>query len=97
MFTGTLVVDALLDAHSLKQKRSVVRPVVAELRRRYAVSAAEVGHLDLHRRTAVGVAVVAADAAHCAEVLDACERLVAGRPELELLSARRRLIGEDDE
>jgi hypothetical protein len=30
-------------------------------------------------------------------VLDACERLVAGRPELDLLSARRRLFGPDDD
>ena len=73
--------DLLLgDVRSLKQKRSLVRPLVAELRRKYDVSAAEAGHLDLHRRALVGVAVVAADRAHCVEVLDACERLVAGRP-----------------
>ena len=81
---------------SLKQKRSVVRPLVAELRRKYDVSAAEAGHLDLHRRALVGVAVVAADRAHCVEVLDACERLVAGRPELELLSARRQVCAVDE-
>jgi uncharacterized protein len=99
VFTGSLVVDVLLpgDVASLKGKRSVVRPVVAELKRRYAVSAAEVGHLDLHRRALLGVAVVAADAGHCREVLDACERAVAERPELEVLSARQRLYGSDDE
>lgn len=98
MWTGTLACDLLLgDVQSLKEKRSVVRPIVAELARRYAVCSAEVGHLDLHRRGAIGVAVVAADAGHCVEVLDACERLVAGRPEVELLSAHRRLFGEDDE
>jgi uncharacterized protein YlxP (DUF503 family) len=97
MFAGVLELDLLLgDVHSLKEKRSVVRPVVAELRRRFEVSAAEAGHLDLHRRALVGVAVVAADAAHCTRVMDACERLVADRPELELLSARQRLVGEDD-
>ena len=97
MFVGTLELDLLLgDVHSLKQKRSVVRPIVAELRRRYDVVAAEAGHLDLHRRASIGVAVVAADAKHCHEVLDACERLVAGRPEIELLSARRRLFTEED-
>ncbi len=98
MFTGTLALDLLLgDVHSLKQKRSVVRPIVAELRRRYSVSAAEVGHLDLHRRGLIGVAVVAAQAGHCIEVLEECEKLVSGRPEIELLSARRRLFGKEDE
>jgi uncharacterized protein YlxP (DUF503 family) len=97
MYVGTCEFDLLLgDVHSLKEKRSVVRPVVAELRRRFDVAAAEAGHVDLHRRALVGVAVVAADAAHCREVLDACERLVAARPEVELLSARRRLLGSDD-
>ncbi len=98
MFTGTLSLDLLLgDVHSLKEKRRVVRPIVAELRRRFEVAAAEAGDLDLHRRALIGVAVVAPDAAHCNEVLDACERLVAGRPEIELLSARRRLHSEEDE
>ena len=98
MFTGSLSLDLLLgDVHSLKEKRSLVRPIVAELRRKYDVSAAEAGHLDLHRRALVGVAVVAADARHVRDVLDACERLVAGRPEVELLSARQQLFGDDDE
>jgi uncharacterized protein len=102
MWVGTLELDMLLGGagpplRSLKDKRSVVRPIVAELRRRFAVAAAEAGELDLHRRAVVGVAVVAADRAHCVDVLDQCERLVAARPEIELLSARRRLIGAGDE
>src|SRR3954468_19073981 len=98
MFTGTLALDLLLgDVHSLKEKRSVVRPIVAELRRRYDVAAAEAGHLDLHRRALVGVAVVAADRAHCVSVLDAAERLVAGRPEVEVVSARSRYYSLEDE
>ncbi|GLW91007.1 DUF503 domain-containing protein [Actinokineospora globicatena] len=97
MYVGALELDVLLgDVHSLKQKRSAVRPVLAELRKRFDVAVAEAGHLDLHRRALLGVSAVAADAAHITDVLDACERLVAGRPELELLSARRRLLGPDD-
>jgi uncharacterized protein YlxP (DUF503 family) len=61
------------------------------------VSAAEAGHLDLHRRALIGVAVVAADARHCVEVLDACERLVAAHPEVDVLSAHSRLYGKEDE
>jgi len=98
VFTGTLVVDLLLgDVHSLKAKRSVVRPLVAELRRRYDVAVAEVGALDLHRRAEVGMAAVAGDAAHVGAVLDECERFVAARPEIELLSARRQLLSEEDQ
>ncbi len=98
MWIGWLEFDILLgDVHSLKQKRSVVRPIVAELQRRFAVSAAETGSLDLHRRAGIGMAVVAADRGHVVEVLDAAERLVASRPEIELLSARRDLRRSDDD
>jgi uncharacterized protein YlxP (DUF503 family) len=98
MFVGALELDVLLgDIHSLKEKRSVVRPVLAELRRRFEVAVAEAGHLDLHRRALLGVSCVAADHGHVNEVLDRCERFVAARPELELLSARQRLLGPEDD
>lgn len=97
MWIGWLEFDLLLgDVHSLKQKRSVVRPIVAELQRRFAVSAAETGAQDLHRRSGIGLAVAAGDRGHLVEVLDAAERLVAARPEIELLSARRGLVHSDD-
>ncbi len=97
MWIGRLKFDVLLgDVHSLKQKRSVIRPVIAELSRRFAVSAAETGAQDLHRRAELGIGVVAADRAHVVDVLDAAERLVAARPELELLSTRRGVHTSDD-
>ncbi|RLU96604.1 hypothetical protein CTZ27_16400 [Streptomyces griseocarneus] len=97
MYVGTLSFDLLLgDVRSLKEKRSVVRPIVAELQRKYAVSAAEVGDQDLYRRAEIGLAVVSGDAGHLRDLLDRCERWVAARPEVELLSVRRRFHGDDD-
>jgi uncharacterized protein YlxP (DUF503 family) len=94
---GTLVADLLLgDVHSLKQKRGIVRPIVAELRRRFEVSAAETGAQDLYRRAEIWVALVAGDHAHVLDVLAECERLLAGRPEVDLLSARTRVLDDDD-
>ena len=97
MYTGTAVFDLLLpsDSRSLKAKRSYVRPIIAALRK-FEVAAAEVGLMDVHGRTEIGVAVVAPDAAHIGEVLESVERLVVGRPEVEVLSVRRQLHGEDD-
>jgi uncharacterized protein len=41
VFIGSMSLDLLLgDIRSLKQKRSLVRPLVAELRRKYDVSVA---------------------------------------------------------
>jgi hypothetical protein len=97
MYTETAVFDLLLpgDSQSLKQKRSYVRPIIAMLRK-YEVSVAEVGLLDLHGRAQIGVAVVAAEPAQVRAVIDTCENQMAARPEIELLSVKRRLHGDDD-
>lgn len=97
MWIGWLEAELLLgDVRSLKQKRSVVRPVVHELRRALDVSVAEVGHVDLHRRAVVGVGLVSGDHGHAESVLDRAERLLASRPDVELVSIRRRLLRSSD-
>ncbi|MET3936100.1 DUF503 domain-containing protein [Arthrobacter sp. OAP107] len=97
MWIGWIEFDILLgDVHSLKEKRSVVRPLLAEVKRRYDVSVAEVGEHEQYRRARIGAGLVAADRAHLVEVLTAVERFVAYRPELELLSARQREIHSED-
>ncbi|MER7798188.1 DUF503 domain-containing protein [Microbacterium sp. NPDC096154] len=97
MWIGWIEFDILLgDVRSLKEKRSVIRPILAELSRRTEASAAEVGDHDLHRRARIGVSVVAADPAHVRDVLDRAERLLAERPEITLLSAHRGLASSDD-
>jgi uncharacterized protein len=97
VYVGALTIDVLLgDVRSLKQKRSVVRPLIAEVHRKFpGVAVGETGHLDLHRRAEIGIAVVSSTAANAREVLDACERFVAERPEIEVLAARQRLLTEE--
>src|SRR5882672_6336555 len=98
MFIGTLSLDLLLgDVHSLKQKRAVIKPILADLARRDAVAVAEVEHLDLHRRCGIGVVTLAVSYGRVVEVLDACERMVAGRPEIELVSTRTRVRSDEDD
>jgi hypothetical protein len=74
VFSGTLTIDALLgDVHSLKEKRGVIKPILADLNRRPAVGAAEVDCQDLHRRVVIGVAVVAGSHRRVVELLDDCD------------------------
>ncbi|MFI0409699.1 DUF503 domain-containing protein [Actinomadura sp. 3N508] len=98
VYVGALTLDLLLgDVRSLKQKRSVLRPILADVHKHFpGVAAAETGGNDLYRRAEIGVAVVSGSAANCTQVLEQCERFVAGRPEIELLSARQRLFNDDD-
>lgn len=98
MWIGWIEFDVLLgDVHSLKEKRGILRPLLADLARRAEAAAAEVGAHDLHRRAQLGVSAVGADAAHVRDVLDRAERLIADdHPEITLLSARRGLHSSED-
>lgn len=98
MFVATGEFDVLFgDVQSLKAKRSLVRPLVAELRRRFDVAAGEVGDADLLRRAVVGVAAISNDPSVARAAVQRCEALLAARPELELLSARVRLFSPADD
>jgi uncharacterized protein len=99
VFAGVLECDVLLDpsaaVRSLKHKRAVLRPVLTRLRR-LDVAVAEAGDPDRHARALIAVATVSGDPGQVQRVLDTCERQLAGEVELELLSARRRVIGPHD-
>ena len=98
MWIGWVEFDILLgDVRSLKEKRSTIRPLIADLARRTEAAAAEVGDHDLHRRAAIGVSVIGADSAHVRDVLDRAERMLSEEhPEITLLSARRGLHSSED-
>jgi uncharacterized protein YlxP (DUF503 family) len=83
------------ECRSLKAKRSVVRPIVDGLRRRYRVSVSEIAHHDTWQQAVVGVAAVAPTHAHLIDVLTECERFVWSFPEVEVLRVDRRWIEEE--
>jgi uncharacterized protein YlxP (DUF503 family) len=98
MWIGWTEFDLLLgDVHSLKEKRAIVRPIVAELRKATEASVAEVGDQDLHRRAEIGIAVTAGSAGWITDVLDRAERIITERPDVTVLAERRRLLRSDDE
>ena len=98
MWIGWIEFDVLLgEVHSLKEKRSILRPLIADLSRRTEVAVAEVGAHDLHRRAVIGASVVAAEAAHVRDVLDRADRLLSEQhPEITVLSAHRGLHSSGD-
>ncbi|XUW99371.1 MAG: DUF503 domain-containing protein [Dehalogenimonas sp.] len=60
----------LPESHSLKEKRMVVKSLVAQLHNRFNVSAAEVEDQDLWQSAVIGVACVSNDKQHTNEVLN---------------------------
>jgi uncharacterized protein YlxP (DUF503 family) len=79
----------IVNARSLKDKRQIVKSVLEGARRRFAVSAAEVGQQEARQRGVLGFAVVAPSASHAEEVIDAVDRYVWSRLDLEIVSAER--------
>ncbi|OWY61705.1 hypothetical protein B7486_62370 [cyanobacterium TDX16] len=97
MHVLALAVDLHLpESRSLKSRRAVVKPLLDGIRRRYGVSAAEVGHQQTWQRVAIGVAVVAGTAHHCTEVIDEVERFVWSHPEVQVLTMSRSWLELDD-
>lgn len=70
MHIGVLTLGISIDqADSLKDKRQVVKSLIAHIRAKFNVSVAEVDELDIWRRATLGVAVVCNEAAFANEVL----------------------------
>jgi uncharacterized protein YlxP (DUF503 family) len=96
MHAATLHVDLHLPAvHSLKEKRSVIRPILDGSRHRFGVAVAEVDAQDRWQRAGLGFAVVASTAGHVDSVLDAVERFVWSFPEVEVLACQRQWLDDD--
>lgn len=73
-------------AQSLKEKRSVVRPLVEGLRRVASISVSEVGHHDAWQRCVLGVAMVAPDPAKLERLLAAVQAHLDSYAEVEVVS-----------
>jgi uncharacterized protein len=55
---------------SLKEKRSIVKPLLNQLRRRFEVASAEVDHHDIWQTADIAVVVVATESGHVYSVLE---------------------------
>lgn len=71
---SVLLTIEIPQAHSLKEKRAVVRSLVERLRTRMHLSAAEVGEQDRVGRAQVGFAVVSGDLATARSLAEAARR-----------------------
>jgi len=56
-----LITFRLHECHSLKEKRRIVKAIVAQLRNNFNASVAEVADNDVHQRAVVGFALVGND------------------------------------
>lgn len=82
----------------MKDKRQVLRSVVATVRKKFGVAIAEVEHQDLWQRATLGVSCVAESSGHCREVLDEVERLITrvSVPEADIVDRHSQVIALED-
>ena len=72
MFIGSLTIDLFLpEAHSLKQKRSVIKSVLQRLRNEFNVATAEVGEQDRWQLARLGIVCVSSDSSYAHAQLQA--------------------------
>ena len=77
---GVLILElAIGDAHSLKDKRHVVKGLKDRLRARFNVSVAEIDGQDLWQRAVIAAVTVSPDHERAEQVLQAVEREAASQ------------------
>lgn len=78
MFVGAAKIRLVLtQAHSLKEKRMVIRRIRDRVRERLGIVIAEVGEQDIWQRAELGAAVASSDRQKALEVVDDLIRVVA--------------------
>ncbi len=93
MVIGTLVLHLQVPgSESLKDKRQVVRSLVARVRRTFNVAIAEVGDQDLWQAVELGVACVSNDARHADEVCQKVLNFVGEDAEALLVDSRFEIV-----
>jgi uncharacterized protein YlxP (DUF503 family) len=97
MFVGVARITLHLPAsQSLKDKRQVVRSLLARLRNQFEVAAAEVESQDRRQLAVLGLAYVSGDARHAEEVLDHAARYIeATRPDVEITDLQIEVVPVD--
>lgn len=77
--------------HSLKEKRMLVKSLLAKLHNKYNVSSAEVADQDIHQSAVIGVACAAGDASMADSVIDHILNYIDQETEAEIVNVNRQI------
>ena len=77
--------------HSLKEKRMIVKSIVARLQNRFHVSAAEIEEQDTHQIIVIGVAAIVPNHAMADSMMDEIADFVEQSSDAELLGETREI------
>ncbi|MCH8900148.1 MAG: DUF503 domain-containing protein [Acidobacteria bacterium] len=73
------------DMHSLKEKRRVVKSIIADIGKSHPVAIAEVDHQDLWQRSTLGIAAISTSPGQVERMLRSINNDLDARDDVELL------------
>ena len=89
MIIGVLTIEASIgEAHSLKDKRRVIKSLTDRIRAKFNVSIAQIGALDAWQSTELGLTMVSNDQAHIHKVFTTIVDYIEARGELVITDYR---------
>jgi uncharacterized protein YlxP (DUF503 family) len=78
---------------SLKDKRQVVRSVLAKVRNQFEVAAAEVAEQNVQNLAVLGLAYVSGEAGHASDMIDRAIRYIEqSRPDVEITDVQQDVV-----
>lgn len=78
---------------SLKGKRQVIKPIIANLKNHFNASVAEVESNDSHQTAVIGISVISSDAKYTSEVLSkVSNHIYGGRFSVEVIDISTEII-----
>ena len=77
--------------HSLKEKRMIVKSLVAQLQNKFHVSAAEIDEQDVHQIIVIGVAVIVPNNSLADSLMDEISQFVETATDAEILEETREI------
>lgn len=78
--------------HSLKEKRMIVKSLVAKLQNKFHVSAAEIDEQDTHQIIVIGVAAIVPHNAMADSLMDEISEFVETNSEAEIMDEIREIL-----
>ena len=77
--------------HSLKEKRMIVKSLIAKLQNKFHVSAAEIDDQDTHQIIVIGMAAIVPHSAMADSLMDEISQFVEDNMEAEILEETREI------
>lgn len=76
---------------SLKEKRMIVKSIVAKAKNKFNISIAEVAEQDTHQTIVLGLACVTESVAHADSIMDTVIGFIEANTEAEILDVQREI------